>query len=186
MEHPPAAILERIVKAEGNLQLDYWEKFTFLMWLYLVYNPQMTAAALDDTVEKYLAANRLHAAVEGVFAGPVEVLRWLDGANAELGGSRHRSVRRSRSRTAPGAPHSVQLWNLRSRRRGAGPGAQTRIPEVAMSAEIGIVEPGDDVDPAQLAVRISCGESPIWSPSRKRCVFSTAQSSRSNGSNGRA
>jgi Protein of unknown function (DUF2384) len=86
--HPPAAILERIVKAEGNLQLDYWEQFTFLLWLYLAYNPQMTASALDATVEEQLAPNRLHAAVEGVFAGPAEALTWLDDANAGLGGSR--------------------------------------------------------------------------------------------------
>jgi hypothetical protein len=33
VQHPPAAILGRIVKAEGNLQLDYWEQFTFLLWL---------------------------------------------------------------------------------------------------------------------------------------------------------
>jgi hypothetical protein len=88
VQHPPATILERIVKAEGNLQLDYWEKFTFLLWLYLAYNPQMTASALEATVEKQLAANRLHAAVEGVFAGPADALAWLNGPNAELGGSR--------------------------------------------------------------------------------------------------
>lgn len=86
--HPPAAILGRIVKAEGNLQLDYWEQFTFLLWLYLAYNPQMTASALEATVEKHLAANRLHATVEGVFAGPAEALAWLGGANAGLEGSR--------------------------------------------------------------------------------------------------
>jgi hypothetical protein len=88
VQHPPAAILGRIVKAEGNLQLDYWEKFTFLLWLYLAYNPQMTASALDAAVEKQLAPNRLQAAAEGVFAGPAEALAWLDDANAGLGGSR--------------------------------------------------------------------------------------------------
>jgi hypothetical protein len=86
--HPPAAILERIVNAEGNLQLDYWEKFTFLLWLYLAYNPQMTASALDATVDKQLAPNRLQAAVEGVFASPAEALAWLDDASAGLRGSR--------------------------------------------------------------------------------------------------
>lgn len=33
VQHPTAAILERIVKAEGNLQLDQWEQFTSLLWL---------------------------------------------------------------------------------------------------------------------------------------------------------
>ena len=86
--HPPAAILGRIAKAEGILQLDFWKQFPFLLWLSLAYNPQMTASALEATVERHLAANRLHAAVEGVFAGPAEALAWLGGANAGLGGSR--------------------------------------------------------------------------------------------------
>ncbi len=88
VQHPPAAILERIVKGGGNLGLDYDERFTFLLWLYLAYNPEKTAGALEATVEKQLAANRLLAAVEGVFAGPAEALAWLDDANAGLGGSR--------------------------------------------------------------------------------------------------
>lgn len=88
VQHPPTAILGRIVKAEGNLQLDYWERFTFLLWLYLAYNPDKTAGALEATVEKQLAANRLLAAVEGVFAGPAEALAWLDDVNAGLEGSR--------------------------------------------------------------------------------------------------
>lgn len=46
VQNPPANILERIVIAEGNLQLDYWEKFTSLRCAFPAL-PQMTAATLD-------------------------------------------------------------------------------------------------------------------------------------------
>jgi hypothetical protein len=41
----------RIARAECILQLDYWEQFPFLLWFSLAYNPQMTASALEATVE---------------------------------------------------------------------------------------------------------------------------------------
>lgn len=45
----------RIVKAEGNLQLDHHrEQFAFLLWLYLACNQQMTASALEATVRNSL------------------------------------------------------------------------------------------------------------------------------------
>ena len=86
--HPPAAIIERIVVGRGNLRLDYWERFTFLIWLYLAYNPDATAAQLEPTIKKQLAANRFLAAGEEVFATSQKALEWLEQPNPDLEGSR--------------------------------------------------------------------------------------------------
>jgi hypothetical protein len=53
--HPPAEILDRIVKGKGNLcDLDYWERYTFLRQLYLAYNPEIAEDQLESIADGHL------------------------------------------------------------------------------------------------------------------------------------
>ena len=84
--NPPEEILDRIIKGRDNLRrLDYWERYTFLNWLYLAYNPGATDAQLQAVVEGHLAIRRIIAAAYRVFGTWSRVRDWLEQPNAELG-----------------------------------------------------------------------------------------------------
>jgi len=84
--HPPAEIVDRIVKGKDNLRLlDFGERYSFLNWLYLAYNPTATGRQLNGVVDGHMQILRIIAAAERVFGPWSKTRDWLSQPNAELG-----------------------------------------------------------------------------------------------------